>query len=86
MYAWADGRLFQEGFEHSGKSTNRRTVLAALRRVKNFSANGLISPRNPGQRPGVHCYILWQLENGHFSRIDDPKTGYRCDGHFLPRS
>jgi hypothetical protein len=85
MYAWADGRLFQEGFEHAGASASRAKVLAALRKVKNFSSNGLISPRNPGERPGVHCYILWQLQNGHFSRVDDPKTGYRCDGHFLPR-
>ena len=86
MYSWADGRLFQQALQHAGHSLNRRSVLAALRKVKNFSANGLISPRNPGERPGVHCYILWQLENGHFSRIDDPKTGYRCDGRFLPRS
>jgi ABC-type branched-subunit amino acid transport system substrate-binding protein len=85
MYAWADGRLFQQAAEHAGSTLSRASVVAALRRVKNFSANGLISPRNPGERPGVHCYILWQLENGKFSRVDDPKTGYRCDGKFLPR-
>jgi ABC-type branched-subunit amino acid transport system substrate-binding protein len=86
MYAWASERLFQTGFDNAGKTLSRQGVLDALRKVKNFSANGLISPRNPGQRPGVHCYILWQLENGVFSRIADPKTGYRCDGHFLPRA
>jgi hypothetical protein len=75
----------QEGFTHAGKRSSRQSVLAALRKIKNFSANGLISPRNPGQRPGVHCYILWQLQNGVFSRVNDPKTGYRCDGKFLPR-
>jgi ABC-type branched-subunit amino acid transport system substrate-binding protein len=85
MYSWADGRLFQEAAEHAGSSLSRSGMVAALRKIKNFSANGLISPRNPGQKPGVHCYILWQLENGVFSRVDDPKTGYRCDGHFLPR-
>jgi ABC-type branched-subunit amino acid transport system substrate-binding protein len=86
MYAWADGRLFQQAFEHAGSSDSRQSVVAALRKIHNFSANGLISPRNPGEKPGVHCYILWQLQNGAFSRVDDPKTGYRCDGHFLPRT
>ena len=85
MFAWADGRLFQQAFEHAGPTASRATVLAALKKIKNFSDDGLIAPTDPGSKTtGNHCYVLWQLQNGQFSRMSDPKTGYRCDGTFLP--
>jgi hypothetical protein len=77
--------MFQQAFAAAGKTANRQTVLAALKKIKNFSDNGLIAPTDPGSKTtGNKCYILWQLENGQFSRMSDPKTGYRCDGTFLP--
>jgi hypothetical protein len=46
-----------------------------------------MSPVNPGSKTeGPHCYILWQFHSGKFQRVDDPATGYRCDGRFLPLS
>ena len=85
MFAWADGRLFQQAFEHAGATVNRQTVIAELKKIKNFSDGGLIAPTDPSSKTtGNHCYILWQLQNGQFSRMSDPKTGYRCDGTFLP--
>lgn len=85
MFAWVDGLLFQQAVEHAGQVINRQTVLRSLRRITNFDGGGIVSPRDPGVRPGVHCYILWQLENGQFQRIDDPKAAFRCDGRFLAR-
>jgi hypothetical protein len=86
MYAWVDGLLFKQAVEHAGPVLTRQTVLRSLRRITNFTGGGILAPRNPGAAPGLHCYILWQLENGQFQRIDDPKAAMRCDGHFLPRS
>jgi hypothetical protein len=86
LYAWAYGRLFQQAFGAAGPTANRRTVLAALDKIHNFTAGGIMAPSNPASKTsGTHCYILWQLSNGHFSREADPKTGYRCDGKFLPK-
>ena len=84
MFAWADGRMLQQAYEHA-KTGNRAGVMAALRKLKNWDDNGLISPTTPSSKTtGNHCYILWQLQNGAFSRVADPKTGFRCDGGFLP--
>jgi hypothetical protein len=55
-----------------------------LHKIKSFSDNGLIAPVDPNAG-GPHCYILFQFRNGGFERVDDPKTGFRCDGRFLPR-
>jgi hypothetical protein len=85
MFAWADGRMLQQAFEHAGKVGNRKSTLKALKKLHNWDDNGLIAPTNPGSKTtGNKCYILWQLQNGKFSRISDPKAGFRCDGKFLP--
>jgi hypothetical protein len=92
MFAWADGRLFQQAVEQAGKSVTQKTVLAALRTIKDFTNNGMISPANPSSKTsGNHCYILWQLNNGKFSRVADPAVtksnpgGYRCDGKWVAK-
>ncbi|HVT64932.1 MAG TPA: ABC transporter substrate-binding protein [Mycobacteriales bacterium] len=92
MFAWASGRLFQQAMENAGPTLNRKTVLAALHKIKNFDANGMISPETPSSKStGVHCYILWQFKDGKFQRqadppISGPTKGYRCDGRFVPAS
>jgi ABC-type branched-subunit amino acid transport system substrate-binding protein len=85
MFAWAEGRMFQQAFEHAGKTASRKSVLASLKKIKHYNDGGMIAPTDPGSKTtGNKCYILWQLQNGQFERQSDPKTGYRCDGTFLP--
>ncbi|HVV76979.1 MAG TPA: ABC transporter substrate-binding protein [Mycobacteriales bacterium] len=85
MFAWASDRLLQQAAESVTGPLTRRSLLVALRKIRTFNDGGMLAPTDPvGGAP--HCYILWELENGGFQRVDDPKAGYRCDGHFLPRS
>jgi hypothetical protein len=87
MYAWADDLLFQQAAQSAGPVLNRKTLLASLHRIKHFDAGGIVAPVDPSAKGvGPICYVLWQIQNGAFERVDDPQTGYRCDGHFLPRS
>jgi hypothetical protein len=85
LFAWSSGRLFQQAYEAAGAHVNRASLIAQLRKIHNFTANGIMAPVDPtAKHGGVKCYILWQFHNGKFERIDDPATGYRCDGEFLP--
>jgi ABC-type branched-subunit amino acid transport system substrate-binding protein len=85
LFAWASGRLFQQAFEKAGAHVNRASLISELQKIKNFDASGIMAPVDPtAKHGGVKCYILWQFHNGQFQRIDDPATGYRCDGQFLP--
>ncbi|MBV9292310.1 MAG: ABC transporter substrate-binding protein [Frankiales bacterium] len=85
LFAWAEGRLFQQAFQSAGKTINRNTLIAALNKIHNFSANGIVAPSDPTSKTtGVHCYVLWQYSGGGFHRVDDPPSSYRCDGRFLP--
>jgi ABC-type branched-subunit amino acid transport system substrate-binding protein len=85
LFAWADGRMFQQAFQNAGPTASRASVLTALAKIKSFSDRGLVAPTDPGSKTtGNHCYVLWQLQGGQFSRMSDPKSGFRCDGEFLP--
>jgi len=85
LFAWASGRLFQQAFNAAGPHVNRAALMDQLRKIQQFTANGIVAPMTPtDKKGGVKCYILWQVHAGKFSRVDDPATGYRCDGQFLP--
>ena len=85
LFAWASGRLFQQAFQAAGAHVNRASLMEQLRKVNQFTASGIVAPMTPSDKKGgVKCYILWQVHGGKFSRVDDPATGYRCDGQFLP--
>jgi ABC-type branched-subunit amino acid transport system substrate-binding protein len=82
MYAWADGRLFQQAYETAGATATRKTVLAALGRIKNFSDDGMVSPIDPGSKStGATCWINWKLSGTTFSRQGDPASGYNCGSY-----
>jgi hypothetical protein len=82
MFAWASHRLFQKAVEGVDGPLTRKTFMASMRRIHDFDANGLIAPTDP-VAGAPHCYVLYQIQNGAFERVDTPKTGFRCDGHFL---
>ncbi|HVS69172.1 MAG TPA: ABC transporter substrate-binding protein [Mycobacteriales bacterium] len=85
MFAWASDRLLEQAANSVKGPLTRKSLMAALRKIHSFDAGGLIAPTDPvGGAP--HCYIIYQIENGAFERVDSPKSGYRCDGKFLPRS
>lgn len=83
LFSWASGRLFQQAYTAAGPGVNRAALLAELRKIKSFDANGLVAPLNPSDRTsGVNCYVLWQFSGGQFKRVA-PATGFRCDGQFV---
>jgi len=90
LFAWASGRLFQQAFQAAGAHVNRASLMDQMRKIQQFTASGIVAPMTPSDKKGgVKCYVLWQVHNGKFSRVDDPaptadSKGYRCDGQFLP--
>jgi hypothetical protein len=85
MFAWASDRLFQKAAEAVVGPLTRKSLMASLRKIHDFDAGGLIAPTDP-VAGAPHCYILYEIRNGAFHRVDTPKTGFRCDGKFLPAS
>jgi hypothetical protein len=82
MYAWAEAALFVQALKAAGPKATRAGLMAQLHSIGSFGDNGLIGPANPGAKTPPICYVLWQVQNGEFVRVNTPATGYRCDGAF----
>jgi ABC-type branched-subunit amino acid transport system substrate-binding protein len=77
---WAEARLFVQALRGAGPKATRPGLLAALATIHQFDGNGLVAPADPAGKGPPHCYILWQLHNGEYQRVDSPSVGFRCDG------
>ena len=82
MYSWAAGRLLFKAMEKAGPKATRASVLAALRSIGTFDANGMLAPGNPGAKQPAVCYVVSTIRGGKYQRLDTPPGKYRCDGGF----
>ena len=53
-----------------------------------FDGNGIVGPSDPVTKALSNCYLMGQLVNGTFQRVDDPPVrgathGYRCDYAYI---
>lgn len=85
-FAWSSGRLLFQAMQAAGPKAKRSDVLAALKKIDDFSANGMLAPAGPASKRPPDCELIAQLKGGRWSRYDTPPPGYRCgDGPYLVR-
>lgn len=77
---WAQAELFVDALKAAGPKATRAGLLAALRNIKSYNGNGFVAPTDPADKQASNCFVLWQVENGKFVRVDTPATGYDCAG------
>jgi ABC-type branched-subunit amino acid transport system substrate-binding protein len=83
LYGWISGMLFAEGLKKAGSDPTSATLLAALKQVTSFDANGLIAQSDPGGRKPPSCWLLARIENGIFVRVPpSPKSGFICNAPY----
>ncbi len=69
MQAWAAGRLFVQTALELGGKLSRPSLLAALRKVRKYDGNGVITPTDPGGGSTAPCATVVQVKSGKFVRI-----------------
>ncbi len=84
LEGWLCAELFVQGLRNAGSNPSRGSLQEALRKVTSFNGNGLVPTSNPAQKIPSGCYIIGQVVNGTFQRLDDPPIdgpthGFRCD-------
>jgi ABC-type branched-subunit amino acid transport system substrate-binding protein len=87
LFGWLSAQLFSQAFDAAGPNPTRGSVLQQLRKITSFNGNYLIDTGNPGDKIPGYCYVMSQVVQGKFQRLDDPPVsgpthGYRCDGSF----
>ena len=86
VYGWVAAELFVKALQAAGPQATRAGLLGALQQVDQFDANGLLAPGGPASKTPPICYIMVQVHDGKFQRLDDPPAGYRCDGTYVYRN
>jgi ABC-type branched-subunit amino acid transport system substrate-binding protein len=83
-YSWANAALFVKMLEQVGPDLTQAKLLAALKATNTFTDNGMVTPADVGAKTPSNCYNVLQIQNGNWVKVDDPPTGFRCDGSFVP--
>ena len=87
--AWVAGEVLAEAVntivaESGPNGITRSALLAAIRGINNFDANGFIAPTNIGGKVGSTCLIGMQVQNGKFVRVDPVEPGkFDCTGSIV---
>jgi ABC-type branched-subunit amino acid transport system substrate-binding protein len=81
VFGWSSAQMFVQALEKAGPRATRADVLAQLRKVTSFDADGLIAPGNPAGKKPPNCWLLLTVRNGQWQRVS-PAKGFRCDGPY----
>jgi len=88
LYGWLSGQLFSQALQNAGSNPSRGSLLQALSKITTFSGNHIVTTTNPAAKTLSNCYLVGDIVNGVYQRLDDPPinsstNGYRCNGQYL---
>lgn len=83
--AWAAMELWTQAWRAAGGTKGPDDVRFALGTITKFDAKGLIAEASPtGRKPPV-CWLVAQIKNGAFERVEPADKGFSCEGaEFVP--
>lgn len=82
VYGWAQAGMFVEALRAAGPKVTRASVIAALRNIHSFTADGLVISGDPGAVKPQKCYLLAHYVNGAWQRWNTPADRPLC-GDYL---
>ncbi len=69
LYAWSATRLFVQQAVALGGRLDRKTLVQALSKVRNWTGNGLHAPQQVGAKTTANCVKILQLDDGRWSQV-----------------
>ena len=88
LYGWISAELFAQALKGAGSNPSRGSLLEALSKITSFNGSNISATSNPAASQPPHCYLIAEVVNGEFQRVDDPPVssstaGFRCDGSYV---
>lgn len=88
LYGWLSAELFSQALRNAGSDPSRGSLLQALSKITSFSGDNIIAANDPAAKTVGNCYLLGEVQNGQYKRVDDPPidgptNGYRCDYSYI---
>jgi hypothetical protein len=76
--AWSAMRLFTETAFKVGPHLTRAAMISALKKVDNWTDNGMHSVQHVGAKKTGPCTLILQVTGSQFNKIAPPGDGYLC--------
>jgi ABC-type branched-subunit amino acid transport system substrate-binding protein len=78
VFSWSAARLFVEKAAALGGNLSRSTLIDALSKTDNWTANGMTAPQHVGSKRTGDCWRFIQLDGGAWKPVGGTK--YLCAG------
>ena len=88
LYGWNSAQLFVQALKNAGSDPSRGSILAQLGKITSYNGGYIVTTSNPVAKTTSNCYLIGQVANGQWQRLDDPPVnsstnGYRCDYQYV---
>ena len=71
--------MFVQALKAAGPSPTRGAVMAQLKKITSFNANGIMAGSNPAAKTLSPCFLMAGIKNGNFVRELPKGSGFDCN-------
>ena len=79
LFGWASAEMFVQALKAAGPNPTRGSVMAQLRKITSFNANGLFGGSDPAAKTLTPCFVMAGIKNGKFVRELPTSGGFDCN-------
>ena len=79
-YAWAGMELWYQAWKAAGGTKSPDDVRFALGTITKFDAKGMIAEASPTARTPATCWVVAQIKDNKYVRLEPSDKGYSCEG------
>ena len=79
LYGWGSAELFVQALKAAGPHPTRGAVMAQLKKITSFGANGLMATSDPAAKTLSPCFLMAGIKNGNFVRELPTGSGFDCN-------
>ncbi len=86
LFGWASAEMFVQALKAAGPHPTRGAVMAQLKKITSFTANGLTGGSDPAAKTVSPCFLMAGIKNGNFVRELPKGGGFDCNAKLYDAS
>ncbi len=86
LFGWASAELFVQALKAAGPHPTRGAVMAQLKKITSFTANGLMGGSDPAGKTVTPCFLMAGIKNGTYVRELPTGSGFDCNAKLYDAS
>ena len=79
LFGWASAELFVQALKAAGPNPTRGSVIAQLKKITSFNADGLFGGSDPAAKTLTPCFLVAGIKNGTYARELPTGGGFDCN-------